>query len=125
MTPTPTWFQEFAERIDEGEPTYRRCDECDAVGLPPRQTCRECGNGELSDAELPEKARVVAATEIGTTIPRFSGEAPYTVLIAEFDVGVRLTGQLRGSESIERGEMVELGVENRDTNDWLVTFTPL
>lgn len=121
---TPTWFVEFAESIEEGTPTYRRCSACGAVGLPPRRTCSECGNAELSDDVLSMDASVVAATDIAATIPKFSGETPYTVLIAEFEEGVRLTGQLRGEGHVERGESVELGVEKHDNDDWLITFTP-
>lgn len=122
---TPTWFQEFAGSIEAGAPTYRVCDNCDAVGLSPRTTCHSCGHRTLSDATLSGTASVVAATEIGVTTPKFSGETPYTVLIAEFDEGVRLTGQLRDGTAVERGETVELGVERRGDDDWLVTFSPV
>lgn len=147
---TVTWYAEFAEAIARGEPAYRRCEECDAVGLPPRRTCPSCGEASMVEAALSDTAQVVSFTDIASTIPKFSGETPYTVVIAEFDEGVRLTGQLRGvdpdTEGVTRGDEVELGVERRgdeetdesggdeetDENgddepagDWLVTFTPV
>ncbi len=121
---TAPWHVEFLKAIDVGEPIYRRCGACDAVGWPPRRSCPECGEPEMVDAPLSTRASVVSHTEITATIPKFSGETPYTVLIAEFEEGVRLTGQLRGEETIDRGDDVELGVERRDEDDWIVTFTP-
>ena len=121
---TPQWFQTFADGIAEGDPTYRRCEDCGSAWLPPREVCNDCGSSVLADTPLSCDARVVAATEIEITIPRFSGSAPYTVVIAEFDAGVRLTGQLRGTDGVERGDSVELGVETRGEHDRLVVFTP-
>ena len=136
---TAPWFESFARSIEEGEPRYRHCTACDAVGLPPRETCPSCGGPEMADEPLGRDATVVAATEIQATIPKFSGETPYTVVIAEFDAGVRLTGQLRGADAVEPGATVEVGVEVRDGEgegegdgegdddqdvDYLITFSP-
>ncbi len=121
---TAAWYLEFVEAIDGESPTYRRCESCGAVGLPPRRICPECHAESMAEATLSTEATVVASAEVAVTIPKFSGETPYTVVIAEFEEGVRLTGQLRGSEEIDRGTSVELGVEKRDEEGWVVTFSP-
>lgn len=122
---TAAWYLEFGGRIDDGEPIYLRCASCDDAMLPPRQLCPACGSSELVEADLPNGASVVASTKIEATIPKFSGETPYTVVIAEFEDGVRLTGQLRNAEGVERGDPVELGVEQRGDDELLVTFAPI
>ena len=125
---TAPWYQAFAQQINDGTPTYRRCESCDAVCLPPRTTCPACAEPALVDESLSETATVVSFTEIHVTIPQFSDEAPYTVVIAEFPEGVQLTGQLRPADTgvdINHGEAVELGVEHHREQNWLLTFTPV
>ncbi len=124
---TAPWYQAFAQQINDGTPTYRRCESCDAVCLPPRTTCPACAEPALVDESLSETATVVSFTEIHVTIPQFSDEAPYTVVVTAFEEGVRLTGQLRsdGETDIKQGEQVQLGVEQHTDDDWVVTFTPV
>jgi len=117
------WFTDFAERIDDGDPIYLGCTECETTALPPRSVCPECGSRTLENRELSTTATVSAATTIFSSIPRYDDETPYTVVVARFDEGVRLTGQLRDADDINRGDEVAVGVEKRD-GDWLVTFSP-
>ena len=118
------WFVDFAEGIDDGEPIYLACEECDQVALPPRAVCPECGTRTLEDRQLSETATVTSSTRIFSSIPAFADETPYTVVIATFDEGVRLTGQLRGADEVELGETVVVGAEQRGDDEWLVTFSP-
>ncbi|ARS90996.1 Zn-ribbon domain-containing OB-fold protein [Natrarchaeobaculum aegyptiacum] len=117
------WFVDFAERIDDGDPTYLACEECGQAALPPRTVCPECSSRTLEERSLSETATVTASTKIFSSIPEYADETPYIVVIATFDEGVRLTGQLRGAEGIEPGETVTVGVEERE-DGWLVTFSP-
>lgn len=117
------WFVDFAEAIADGDPFYLECESCDQVALPPRAVCPECGSRTLLERPLSDTAEVTSFTEIHTTIPAYVGEEPYTVVVATFDEGVRLTGQLRGTEEVSLGETVALGVEEREDR-WLVTFSP-
>lgn len=118
------WFSAFAERIDDGDPYYLACPACDASALPPRTVCPDCGTRSLTERSLSDSATVTAATRIHSTIPAFAGETPYTVVIARFDEGVQLTGQLRDAADVSRGEAVTLGAERHGEEDWLVTFSP-
>ena len=123
---TVAWFEEFARAIADGEPVYRRCEACENTGWPPRHTCPSCGEPAMRDQPLSRTARVVAATAIHVTTPRFKGETPYTVAICEFESeAVRLTGQVRGTAEVEPGQSVGLGVENRDDGGWVLTFSPI
>ena len=133
---TVAWYASFAEAIDRGEPFYRRCEACGESGWPPRHTCPACGEPAMVDAELGDGASIVAFTEIHVTTPKFKGEAPYVVALAEFEEGVRLTGQVRNGEHVDIGMPVRLGVERRgetggdgtdedEPGDWVVTFTPV
>lgn len=120
---TAPWFTAFAERVAAGDPTYRRCAACGGAGLPPRRTCPDCGAPDMEDAPLSTTGRVETYTEVHVTTPRFSGETPYTVVLAGFPEGVRLTGQLRGASEIDRDDRVTLDAEERD-DGWLLIFSP-
>lgn len=116
------WFLAFAETIADGEPFYLACVDCEFVGLPPRTVCPECGTQTLEQQPLSGPAEVVSYTEIHSTIPDFADETPYEVVLATFEPGVRLTGQLRG-DSVSVGDQVTLDAEERG-DGWLLTFTP-
>ncbi|ELY58712.1 Zn-ribbon domain-containing OB-fold protein [Natronolimnohabitans innermongolicus] len=118
------WFVEFAERIDDGDPFYLACEECGAAALPPRSVCPDCGTQTLEERSLSGTATVAASTTIFSSIPEYADDTPYTIVIATFDEGVRLTGQLRDVEEIDRGETVAVDVESRGEDAWLVTFAP-
>ncbi|MDQ2052425.1 OB-fold domain-containing protein [Natronolimnohabitans sp. A-GB9] len=117
------WFIDFAERIDDGDPIYLACEECGTTALPPRSVCPECGTRTFEERSLSETATVTASTTIFSSIPAYADETPYTVVVATFDEGVRLTGQLRDADSVEPGETVTVDAEERD-DGWLVTFSP-
>ena len=118
------WFVDFAEGIDDGAPVYLACENCDEVARPPRSVCPDCGTRSFEERPLSETATVSATTTIFSSIPAFADETPYTIDVATFDEGVRLTGQLRGADEVERGETVAVGAEQRGEDGWLVTFAP-
>lgn len=122
---TATWFTEFVRSVAEGEATYLHCESCGATGLAPRRTLPGCSTSSIAERELPSTAVVVSHTEITNTIPKFSGQTPYTIVISEFDGGVRLTGQLRGADTVDIGDEVELGAEAETDDDWILTFQPV
>lgn len=120
-----TWFSEFANAVGDDTATYLRCESCDAVGLPPPRTLAGCDDDAVVETPLPSKAAVVSFTEIASTIPKFSDETPYTVVIGEFDGCVRLTGQLRGSTEVEIDDEIEPGIETVGEDNQILTFTPM
>jgi len=121
----PDWYAAFADAISSGEPYYLECDDCGAAFLPPRHVCPECGHTSLSERPLSATATVASFTEIFVTTPKFHGTTPYTVVLAAFEEGVRLTGQLRGAETVSIGQPVALGVEGYEDGSDVVTFEPV
>lgn len=120
----PTWFRDFATAIEEDEPFRLFCPECDRSTLPPRSSCPSCPNDQLEKKQLSKNATVQSHSTVHVTIPRFLDETPYTVVLARFDEGISLCGQLRGAEDIEIDDEVTLGVEGSTEDGLLVTFSP-
>ncbi|SEP10618.1 hypothetical protein SAMN04487948_11454 [Halogranum amylolyticum] len=123
----PAWFETFTDEVESGEPQALACEACGSATLPPRQVCPECGSPELTQTSLSDRGRIVSFTEISVTIPKFHGETPYTVVLAELNKGVVLTGQLREvtADDVAIGDEVQLGVEARDDGTSLLTFRPV
>lgn len=117
------WFLEFAEAIDAGEGTYRRCPACDAAWLPPRRTCATCAGATLEEIPLPEEGTIESHTTITASIPAFADDTPYTIVYARFEPGFALAGQWRGADDVAIGDRVAPGVEARD-DGWIITFEP-
>jgi uncharacterized OB-fold protein len=120
----PEWYEAFVDTVEAGEQYYLVCDVCGATGLPPRILCPACGHQSLSERPLSETATVASFTDIHVTTPKFHGTTPYTVVLAAFDEGVRLTGQLRGDESVAVGDTVALGTEVLEDGSTILTFEP-
>lgn len=123
----PEWFARFAEAIETGSSEYAICESCDHVALPPRQICPTCGHTEWQSEPLPDRGTVLSFTEISVTIPRFEGQTPYTIVLAELVEGIRLSGQLRDGrvEDLAIGDTVALGAEGGDEAPATLTFHPV
>jgi hypothetical protein len=122
----PAWFDSFTDAIAAGDQEYLECEACEHATFPPRELCPECGSAELTRRPLSDRGTVQSFTEISVTIPKFHGEAPYTVVLVELDDGVVLTGQLRdaNADGVAIGDQVTLGTEPREDGPALVTFHP-
>ncbi len=119
-------YTEFVDMVEMGDPIYLKCEDCGGTGLPPRKACPDCGSRHTVEKELPKTGEVATFTEIHVPTPMFQGDAPFTVVVAEFeDVDLRLTGQLRDADGdeIQIGDEVEVGAEEHDEVDRVITFT--
>lgn len=123
----PAWYDTLTDEIAGGEGRYLACAACGESSLPPRHVCPTCGSAELTREPLSDRGTVLAFTEISVTIPKFHGETPYTVVMAELADDVVLSGQLREAtaDDIAIGDEVALGTEARDDGPDLVTFRPV
>lgn len=116
-------YDEWLDAIAAGEGYSLVCTEGHG-SLPPRRSCPECGDLELTEEPLPEVGTVVTFTVIHVPTPQFEGNAPYVTAIATFG-DVRVTGILRGvdPERVGTGRSVRLDVAKDDGERRLV-FRP-
>lgn len=119
----PEWYSSFADAVGNDGRLYLECESCGTPTVPPRTICPACGESSLVERPLSKTATVVSFTEIHVTIPKFHGTTPYTVVVAAFDEGLQLTGQLRGrSEEVAIGDAVVLGNEVLDDGSNVLVF---
>ena len=112
---SPFTLPGFFDALSEGRLLGARCADCDAVLLPPRPACYECGSRSLTAEEQPRAGHVFSYTAVHTPPPAFADEAPYTVAVVELDSGARLTGRLDADyEDVAIDDPVELTVREPD-----------
>jgi uncharacterized OB-fold protein len=71
-----------------------RCGHCHGRFLPRTGPCPRCGSTELTDAEIPGRAAVLAATEL--LAPAAGWDAPHRLAIVEASESVRILAIVRG-----------------------------
>lgn len=123
----PEWYDAFTDGIAAADARFLACESCGHGTLPPRQVCPECGSTRMSETPMSGRGEILTFTEISVTIPKFQGETPYTVALAEVDGGCVVTGQIRDStaDDIAIGDEVVLDTEPRDDGMPIITLHPL
>lgn len=106
----------FFEAFSEDRLVGGRCQDCDAVLLPPRPICNECGGSDVVAEDLPKKGTIVSHTNIHKTAPIFDDLAPLAVAIVELDSSGRFPGRVEAPyDEISIGDRVR--VERREPTD--------
>jgi len=90
-------YDDFLDALSAGNEFYLACSN-GHPSFPPCQVCSECGDPDITTRSLTKRGTVTAHTVVHVPPPRFSGQAPYVVAIADFD-GVELTGHLASAAS--------------------------
>ncbi|MDR3554865.1 MAG: Zn-ribbon domain-containing OB-fold protein [Syntrophobacteraceae bacterium] len=73
-----------------------KCCECEAITVPPKATCQECGSPSLEVTTLSGEGAIRTFTVIRVAPEGL--EAPYIVVLAELKEGPWLMGNLEGIE---------------------------
>ena len=90
------------------------CGNCSKQYFPPRDICPACHResiGKMTRTPLEGNAKVVSFSEIHDAPKAFSMQAPYLLVMVEFDSGVRATGQLVNASKDD----VQIGMEVEPT----------
>ena len=94
--PTPTGpAAEFFEHCGRGELRFQRCRSCRTWRHPPTLRCAVCGSEEYRFEPSTGRGTVfIWTTVFQASHPAFIREAPYAVVVAEMEEGVRLVANL-------------------------------
>jgi len=84
------------EAIDEQRLLLPRCDVCGRHFFPPQPTCTHCGSDRWHPAESTGRGTVYSWVVVHLPLhPAFKDDAPYTIVAAELEEGVRILGRLK------------------------------
>jgi uncharacterized OB-fold protein len=88
-------IESFYEYISEGRLMAAKCEDCEALLLPPRPLCNKCLSTNLKWHTLKGKGKLLTYTVIHIPPQQFQSMEPYTIGIVELEDGPRLPGMLR------------------------------
>jgi len=100
-------IEKFWESLKEGRVLATRCKNCQMLRFPPSATCPSCFSPDVEWVELSGEGVVETYTKIMAAPASFSGEAPYTVVVARMKEGVKVLAWYEG-ENISIGMKVRL-----------------
>jgi len=96
----------FHDFLSEGRIMGSRCRGCNAVSLPPRPVCPECGGRDLEWTELEGRGTIQAYTVIHVPLTRMTGRCPYASGVVKLDAGPSISGLILG---VSEGATVAVG----------------
>ena len=112
---SPFTLPGFFDALADDRLLAAECRDCDAVLVPPRPACYECGSRRVSLSEQSKTGSVYSFTEISRPPTAFEDLAPLTLAVVELDSGGRLTGRVDAAyEDLDIGTPVELTVREPD-----------
>ncbi len=91
-------FKDYTEALKQGRLTGLKCRHCDAVTVPPKLVCRECGGPDLEVMELKGTGKIQTFTTCNVAPEGREAEVPYVILLVALDEGAWIMGNLAGTD---------------------------
>jgi len=107
----PRFWREIPQRYNL---IGNKCNECEKVFFPPRESCPECRRksmGKLKDFKLSGEGKVLTYTIIYEASEKFEGQAPYPLAIIQLKEGPKITAQIVDCDI----EDVKIGMKLKST----------
>ena len=132
MTAKPFTFQGYQSLLQEHKLMAARCQDCQAVFLPPRPLCTSCFKDEMEWIELKGEGTLAAFTvvHIAPTAMLKAGygrENPYCSGIVLLEEGQMISAQIldvdpNAPESIQIGIPLEVAFIEREEGEGTATY---
>jgi uncharacterized OB-fold protein len=78
-----------------------QCSQCEALYIPPKYACPECGGTEFKGTEIEGLGKLLTYSTVRAPPLGFEGQAPYLIGIIELSNGLNLTARLKTKENQE------------------------
>ena len=127
MTDRPFTAYSFNQFLIDGKLMASQCEDCGALGLPPRAVCPQCHGTNMGWVETKGRGKLTGFTVVYIA-PTFMIEQgygrdkPYVSGIVELDEGVSISARILGvdplkPENIHVGMPLELSIINTGEED--------
>lgn len=87
-------FQEYSTELKKNKLLGLKCNDCGTITCPPKMTCQECAGTNLEVYELSGSGKIKSFTTSYVAPEGRKCEAPYTIVMVEFDEGPWVMGNL-------------------------------
>jgi uncharacterized OB-fold protein len=82
----------------EAQIPVMRCEDCEALFIPPQYVCRKCSSTNLSNTDLNCQGTIYTFTTIRVAPEELKDQAPYRIVVVELCEGLRVTARLSGDQ---------------------------
>lgn len=100
-------IKKFWEGLREGKVLATRCRKCLTLRFPPSPICPVCLSSDIEWVELSDEGVIETYTRIIAAPASFSGEAPYTIVVAKMKEDIKVLAWFEG-EKVSIGMKVRL-----------------
>lgn len=98
---------DFVTYLEQGKVMATKCRECGGRYFPPKMDCPKCLSSDVDWFEIKGSGKLATYTVVNYGPTGFENDAPYTLVIADFD-GLRVFGRL--SRAVSEGD-IKIGME--------------
>jgi uncharacterized OB-fold protein len=104
----------FNQFLNERKLMASRCNDCGALGLPPRAICSECHGENMAWKETSGKGKLAGFTSVYIAPTFMIGQGygrdkPYISGIVELDEGVKISARILGVDAT-KPETIQVGM---------------
>ena len=87
-------FKEYNEALKKNKLLGLKCNQCNAITVPPKMVCRKCTSPDMGIVELSGKGEIQTFTTVNVAPEGRENELPYIIVLVELDEGLWIMGNL-------------------------------
>jgi uncharacterized OB-fold protein len=87
-------FKDYNDALKKDKLLGLKCQDCDAIIVPPKMACSKCTSNNLEIIELKGTGKIQTFTTVFVAAEGRENELPYTIVMVELDEGPWIMGNL-------------------------------
>ena len=90
------YFKDYNEALKQNKLLGLKCRQCNAITIPPKMACRQCGSPDMEVMEVKTDGKIRTFTTVFVGAEGRESEVPYILVIVELEEGPWIMGNLEG-----------------------------
>jgi uncharacterized protein len=90
------YFKDYNEALKQNKILGLKCRQCNAITIPPKMACRQCGSPDMDVIEVKTDGKIKTFTTVFVGAEGRESEVPYILVIVELEEGPWIMGNLEG-----------------------------
>jgi uncharacterized OB-fold protein len=90
------YFKDYNEALKQNKLLGLKCRQCQAITIPPKMACRQCGSPDMEVVEVKTDGKIKTFTTVFVGAEGRESEVPYILVMVELEEGPWIMGNLEG-----------------------------
>jgi uncharacterized OB-fold protein len=90
------YFKDYNEALKQNKLLGLKCHQCNAITIPPKMACRQCGSPDMEVVEVKTDGKIRTFTTVFVGAEGRESEVPYILVMVELEEGPWIMGNLEG-----------------------------